>query len=280
MNRIEKNSQTVSTNEEKESFAENKLIIANSKDGADKIYSQCNGDESTQNICSQPQSSDGSEYHHLDFTLRSDSKPKFVSDGEYARPRTNTVSVFDQPWDAGTSKINKLFSQVRTSVYDSAKNIKNSVMKREKYQENPTRSNKTKYHCNDWQPPFLRYRESLKNYTRKKVEDNSIEINEDRISESNRFEEEMNSGHKLDGLFPVLPYSERLNVVCDNIYSEPINKRISFRNRLSMLSSFPLKPFGYKLDLRRDSRNSSMIREKSRIYSMAEPIDENDESVC
>ncbi|CAG2217593.1 unnamed protein product [Mytilus edulis] len=76
------------------------------------------------------QKTENGEYQHLDFTLRSETTPRFADNSEYDHVRANVISVFEQPWDTATSKVNKLFSQISKSVVQKGQNVRKSFIKR------------------------------------------------------------------------------------------------------------------------------------------------------
>ncbi|CAC5402750.1 unnamed protein product [Mytilus coruscus] len=215
------------------------------------------------------QKTENGEYHHLDFTLRSETTPRFFADNnEYDHVRANVISVFEQPWDTTTSKVNKLFSQISKSVVQKSQNMRKSLIKkRASRSDSPKIKCRPSDYCDTWKTQL-----NNQQFVFDSDVDNqsNISIHEATV-DSNKHEAELRS---TDSAFPVLPYSERINVKSTQIYDEP-DERMSLRERLlQMISIRPLKmPFGIELDLRAS-------RSKSKIYSLATSIDEIDESVA
>ncbi|VDI82257.1 Hypothetical predicted protein [Mytilus galloprovincialis] len=215
------------------------------------------------------QKTENGEYQHLDFTLRSETAKRFADTSEYDHVRGNVVSVFDQPWDTATSKVNKLFSQISKNVVIKGQNIRKSLIKRrESRSGSPKLKCRTSDYCEAWKTQLNKQQFAFDNGV-----DNQSNISIDEATvDSYKHEAILRS---TDSAFPVLPYSERINVKSTHINDEPDDRRMSLRERLlHMISIRPLKmPFGIELDLRAS-------RSKSKIYSLATSIEEKDESVA
>ncbi|CAC5390180.1 unnamed protein product [Mytilus coruscus] len=217
------------------------------------------------------QKTENGEYQHLDFTLRSETTPRFADNSEYDHVRANVVSVFEQPWDTATSKVNKLFSQISKGVVQKGQNMRKSLNKRrESRSGSPKLKCRASDYCDAWKAQ-LKNQQFVFDSDVDNQSNTSIVVANSTV-DSNKDEPEF---RRNDSAFPVLPYSERINVKSTHIYDEPDDRRMSLRERfLHMISIRPLKmPFGIELDLRGS-------RSKSKIYSLATPIDEIDESVA
>ncbi|CAC5410642.1 unnamed protein product [Mytilus coruscus] len=217
------------------------------------------------------QKAENGEYQHLDFTLRSETAVRFADNSEYDHVRANVVSVFEQPWDTATSKVNKLFSQISKSVVQKGQNMRKSLIKR---RASRSGSPKLKCRASDYSDAWKTQLNNQQFVFDSDVDDQS-NISIDVVTSTVHSNKDGPEFRRNDSAFPVLPYSKRINVKSVHIYDEPDDRRMSLRERLlHMISIRPLKmPSGIELDLRGS-------RSKSKIYSLATPIDEIDESVA
>jgi hypothetical protein len=244
------------------------------------------------------------EYHHLDFTLRSAAKwdhldvdesgarnkdvsvlhqPCGVNVDESATAsnvvsvidepcslgedesgaRSKIVSVFDQPWDIQTSKFNMFVSSIRHNVVKGTRDLRNSLF------GGQSRVNKCVENKNG---AYSDVELNQHQFSSKLQRHDSSSCNNNLSTIEQKAEGQL---EKSVASFPVLPYSDRIEVKSTNIYAEPLDRRTSMGNR--MLKFFSTKeskmPFGVDLV---SPRHKS--RAKSRIYSLAKPIDETDES--
>ncbi|XP_052070026.1 uncharacterized protein LOC127708907 isoform X2 [Mytilus californianus] len=215
------------------------------------------------------QKTENSEYQHLDFTLRSETTPRFADNNEYHHGRANVISVFEQPWDTATSKVNKLFSQISKSVVQKGQNMRKYLIKRRASGSDSVELKcRASNYCDAWKTQL-----NNQQFVFDSEEENqsNISINVENSSvDSNKDESEF---RKTDSAFPVLPFSERINVKSTHIYDEPDDRRLSLRERLLHMLSIKTHKmsFGIELDLRGSRSNS-------KICSLATPIDEIDES--
>ncbi|XP_052070033.1 uncharacterized protein LOC127708910 isoform X4 [Mytilus californianus] len=225
--------------------------------------------ESCQNT--NHQKTENGEYHHLDFTMRSETAGRFEDNSEYDHVRANVVSVFEQPWDTATSKVNKLFSQISKSVVQKGQNMRKSLIKRRVSRSgSPTLKCRASDYCY-----HLKTQLNIQQFVFDSDVDNQSNTSNDVANSTVDSNKDECVFRRNDSAFPVLPYSERINVKSTHIYDEPDDGRMSLRERLlHMILIRPLKmPFGIELDLRGS-------RSKSKIYSLETPIDEIDESVA
>ena len=121
-----------------------------------------------------------------------------MSDGEYARPRADTVSVFYQTWNAGTSRINKLFSQFRSSIYDSAGSVRNLILKREVGHGNQLQSENI--YADDWRVQNLNKPDTTEKYLKGDMNDIDIEIDTLEPNKYHDLEQERSTRNKHGGL--------------------------------------------------------------------------------
>ncbi|XP_063447238.1 uncharacterized protein LOC134726755 [Mytilus trossulus] len=194
----------------------------------------------------------GCEYQHLNFTLRSEASPYFAENSEYDHTRVNMVSVFNQPWDTASSKVNKLFSQISKSVVQKGQNVRNSLI-----QTRASRSDSSQFKCRasdncDVKETQLDHQQFELDSIVDNQRDNNIDVADSTVKDNKKDSEFKHAASK----FAVLPFSERINVKSTHIYDEPNDKRLSLRERLKF----------------------SGPRKQSIIYSLATAIDEINES--
>lgn len=244
------------------------------------------------------------EYHHLDFTLRSAAKwdhldvdesgtrnkdvsvlhlPCVVNADESATAynvvsvidepcslgedesgaRSNIVSVFDQPWDIQTSKFNMFFSNIRQSVVKGTRDIRNSLFGGQSRVDKCVENKNGAY--GDIELNQHQFSSTLQRHDSSRCNNNLSTI-------AQKSEGQL---EKPVASFPVLPYSDRIEVKSTNIYAEPLDRRKSMGNRVLKFFSTKESKMPFGVDLVSPRRKS---RAKSRIYSLAKPIDETDES--
>ncbi|CAC5410643.1 unnamed protein product [Mytilus coruscus] len=72
-----------------------------------------------------------SEYHHLDFALKSDEKC-FIDGNEYNSTKQKVSDmVYEDPWEEQTSKFQRAFSQIRQGMVHRGRSIRKSILKRQ-----------------------------------------------------------------------------------------------------------------------------------------------------
>ncbi|XP_052070028.1 uncharacterized protein LOC127708908 isoform X2 [Mytilus californianus] len=226
--------------------------------------------KSCQNAISQ-KAEHGCEYQHLDFTLRFKTSPHSGDNSEYDHTRANMVSVFNQPWDTASSKVSKLCSQISKSVVQKGQNVRKSLIKRRASRSGSPKSKcRVSNNCDAWETQFNHQQFVFDSDVDNQI-NKSTDVTDSIVDVSNDEPEFIHAASS----FAVLPFSERINVKSTHIYDEPDDRRLSLRDRL--LHMLPIRsdkmPFGIQLDLRGSRR-------ESKIYSLATPIDEIDESVA
>lgn len=191
----------------------------------------------------------GCEYQHLDFTLRSETSPYFAENSEYDHTRVNMVSVFNQPWDTASSKVNKLFSRISKSVVQKGQNVRKSLIQMRS--DSPQLKCRASDNC-DVKETQLDHQQFVLDSIVDNQRDKNIDVAHSIVADNKNDSEFKYAASK----FAVLPFSERINVKSTHIYDEPNDKRLSLRERLK---------FGGP-------------RKQSIIYSLATAIDDINES--
>ncbi|XP_076072721.1 uncharacterized protein LOC143044546 [Mytilus galloprovincialis] len=191
----------------------------------------------------------GCEYQHLDFTLRSETSPYFAENSEYDHTRVNMVSVFNQPWDTASSKVNKLFSQISKSVVQKGQNVRKCLIQMRS--DSPQLKCRASDNC-DVKETQLDHQQFVLDSIVDNQRDKNIDVAHSIVDDNKNDSEFKYAASK----FAVLPFSERINVKSTHIYDEPNDKRLSLRERLK---------FGGP-------------RKQSIIYSLATAIDDMNES--
>ncbi|XP_076075896.1 uncharacterized protein LOC143046666 [Mytilus galloprovincialis] len=72
-----------------------------------------------------------SEYHHLDFTLKSDEKCVIDGNEHNRTKQKENDMVYEDPWDEETSKFQRAFSQIRQGMVHRGRSIRKSILKRQ-----------------------------------------------------------------------------------------------------------------------------------------------------
>ncbi|VDI45454.1 Hypothetical predicted protein [Mytilus galloprovincialis] len=191
----------------------------------------------------------GCEYQHLDFTLRSETSPYFAENSEYDHTRVNMVSVFNQPWDTASSKVNKLFSHISKSVVQKGQNVRKSLIQMRS--DSPQLKCRASDNC-DVKETQLDHQQFVLDSIVDNQRDKNIDVAHSIVDDNKNDSEFKYAASK----FAVLPFSERINVKSTHIYDQPNDKRLSLRERLK---------FGGP-------------RKQSIIYSLATAIDDINES--
>ncbi|XP_071131062.1 uncharacterized protein [Mytilus edulis] len=72
-----------------------------------------------------------SEYHHLDFTLKSDEKVFIDGNDDNRTKQKENDMIYEDPWEEETSKFQRAFSQIRQGMVHRGRSIRKSILKRQ-----------------------------------------------------------------------------------------------------------------------------------------------------
>jgi hypothetical protein len=151
--------------------------------------------------------------------------------------RSKIVSVFDQPWDIQTSKFNMFVSSIRHSVVKGTRDLRNSLFGGQSRVNKCVENKNAAY--SDVELNQHQFSSKLQRHDSSSCNNNLSTI-------------EQNAEGQLEKpvvSFPVLPYSDRIEVKSINVYAEPLDRRTSMGNRVLKLFSTKESKMPFGVDL-------------------------------